>query len=310
MSLDIVALILGISVPIVLAAVSGAFSAQVNVFNVGLEGMMLSGAFFGFWASDATGNVVIGFAVGALAGMLSALVLGAIIISLGGDEIVTGIAFNLAILGLTATLLSTVFGTQGSALSQDAGTVGTFGAALAGVPVVGSMLSRLDWVIVLMIVLVAAASLFSARTTHGLRMRAIGSSVAATRAAGVGVTRYKYLAFAIGGVLCGIGGAYLPLASLSIYTNNMTAGLGFIALAAVIMSGGRPLVAALAGLLFAIASAVGIQLQSSGLPNEIVLAVPYVAAIVAVTWRAITQQSRAGTLERVSSAQKKTAPSA
>ncbi|CAN5512047.1 ABC transporter permease [soil metagenome] len=298
MNFDIVALVLGIAVPIVLAAVGGSFSAQVNVFNVGLEGMMLAGAFFGFWASHVSGNVVLGFAAGALAGMLAALVLSLIINTLGGDEIVAGIAFNLAMLGLTATLLSTIFGTQGSALSREAGTVGTFGEVLAGIPLVGSMLSRLDVVIVFMIALVVAASLFSARTSHGLRLRAVGSSLEAARAAGISIARYKYLAFAIGGVLCGIGGAYLPLASLSIYTNNMTAGLGFIALAAVIMSGGRPLIAALAALLFAIASAVGIQLQSSGLPNEIVLAVPYLAAIAAVVWRAVTQRKRLGTLSR------------
>lgn len=288
--------ILRIAVPIVLAALGGCFSAQVNVFNIGLEGIMLAGAFFGFAASNATGSVWLGFAAGIGAGAIAGLVLGFVIIILKADEVVAGIATNLAWLGLTATLLNSWYHTAGSYLSTTAGTVGSFGDALSHVPVVGPVLGQLDPVILFTALALVVVTLFTYRTSHGLRMRAIGISEKAASAAGVGTTSYKFLAFVLGGVLCGIGGAYLPLSSLSLFSNNMTNGLGFVALAAVIMSGGRPLIAAAAAFFFAIASAFGIQLQSSGLPNEVVLALPYLAAIVAVAWRARSQHRKKAAL--------------
>lgn len=300
MGAETITIILGIAVPIVLSAVGGAFSAQVNVFNIGLEGMMLAGAFFGFWASDATGNVLVGFLIGCAAGIVAALVLAVIIVGLGADEIVAGIAYNLAMLAITATLLRSWFDSSGSALSRTAGTLGRPFAGLGTVPLVGPALARLDVLMLAMLVIVVLAELLTARTTTGLRMRALGSSAAAVRSAGLDATRYKYLAFVLGGALCGVAGAYLPLASLSIYTNNMTNGIGFIALAAVIMSRGRPLFAGAAALLFAAASAGAIELQTSGLPTEVVLAAPYLAAIAAVTWRTARSRQPAGTTARTS----------
>jgi simple sugar transport system permease protein len=277
--------------PIALAAVGGAFSAQVNVFNVSLEAMMLCGAFAGFVVSDRTGSALAGLAVGALAGLVVALVVAFIIIDLGGDEIVTGITANLGAIGLTALLLNSVYGSQGSYYSTSAGLVRPIGSdALAQVPLVGPILNGLDPVMIAALVLVVVAHVFTFRTRHGMRFRAIGSKEAAVTSAGVQTRRYKYAAFIVSGLLAGVGGAYLPLSGLSLFTVNMTAGVGYIALAAVLFGVGMPRRVALAAYLFGAATAAAFRLQNIGLPSELVLALPYLATIAALVWRSLSEK--------------------
>lgn len=279
--------------PLVLAAIGGAFSAQVNVFNVGLESMMLCGAFVALVVSDQTGSAIAGLAAGAIAGTVVALIVGFIIIDLGADEIVTGIAANLGAIGLTAVLLNSFYGTQGSYHSSTAGLVEPFSVGgLAEVPFIGPLLSGVDPIMLVAVVAVVIAHQFTQRTRHGLRMRAMGSNERAVGAAGVNARAYKYFAFVAGGVLSGLGGAYIPLSGLSLFTVNMTAGAGYIALAAVLFGAGMPLRVAFAAYLFGTATAAAYRLQGFGLPNELVLALPYLATIAALVWRAWVKRRR------------------
>jgi simple sugar transport system permease protein len=283
--------------PLCIAAMGGVFSAQVNVFNVGLEGMMLLGAFCGFAASDATGSATIGLLAGAGGGLLLAFVLAFFIIDLKANEVVAGIAANLAMVGLTAVLLKTFYGASGAQQSTTAGLVpGWLNNPLADVPIIGAFLSGLDAVMLLAVLAVAGTRFFLYRTVHGLRMRAIGDDRSSAVAAGIDARRYVYLAFLVGGVLCGLAGAYYPLSGLSMFSTNMTAGAGFIALAAVLFGSGKPMPAAAGTLVFGLATAASFRLQTQWIPSELVLVLPYVATIGALafsTWRERRHAGRA-----------------
>jgi general nucleoside transport system permease protein len=267
--------------PLVLASVGGCFSAQVKVFNIALEGMMLAGAFAGFAASDASGCVVVGLFAGIGAGLLVALLVAVSCVDFKADEIVVGFAVNLASLALTAVLLRSFYGSQGSYLSERAGLVQSISAGpLRDVPVVSAILQSLDGVILATIAIAVAAHAFAYRTRNGLRMRAIGDGPEIAASAGVNVRHYRYQALLIGGALCGLGGAYLPLSGLSLFSVGMTAGQGFIAVAAVIFANGEPLVAAAVAFAFGLTTALGIELEQVQIPSELVQALPYCATVL------------------------------
>lgn len=278
--------------PLVLAALGGAFSAQVNVFNIALEGQMLAGAFFGFMVSHLTGSVWLGLGAGMLSGIIMGLIFAVACITFHSDEIIVGFAINLVALSLTAVLLKAAFGSQGSYLSSKAGLVVPF-------------FSTFDIVVLIAVACIAASHWLVYRTKTGLRFRAIGSFPEAVSAAGINVGTYRYAALIIGGGLCGLAGAYLPLSGLSLFSVGMTAGAGFIAVAAVIFGDGKPLVVAGAAFLFGIMAAVGIELQRFGWPNEIVLMVPYVATVVVLTLK--VARSHAGKAGKRNRAEEKAA---
>lgn len=281
--------------PLCIAAIGGAFSAQVNVFNVGLEGMMLLGAFCGFAVSDATGNAALGLLAGGAAATLLAVVLAFFIIDLKANEVVAGIAANLAMIGLTSTLLKTIYGASGAQQSMTAGLVTSWrDNPLAGVPVLGPFIGSLDALMLVAVLVVLAAQFFLYRTHHGLRMRAIGDQPETAASAGISIRFYTYLAFVLGGVLCGIAGAYYPLSGLSMFSTNMTAGAGFIALAAVLFGNGKPFKVAAATLIFGAATAASFRLQTPWLPSELVLVIPYVATIAALVFNVLRDRARDG----------------
>ena len=182
------------AVPLVFAGVGGALSAQVNVFNLGLEGMMIAGAFFGFTASHLSGSSLVGLGIGALAGLAVAWIFAFATVSLKADEIIVGFVLNLALLALTAVLLPAFFGATGQFVSTDAGMI-------------PKIFGNLDPLMILAAFLVLWGHWFVYRTRTGLRMRAVGGNAAAASAAGVDVAAYRYRALLIGGALAGIGGA-------------------------------------------------------------------------------------------------------
>ena len=140
----------------------------------------------------------------------------------------------------------------------------------------------MDWMTVGAAVVIAVAVVVTYRTPVGLRMRSIGSNPDAAAAAGINVSRYRYTAFLISGALCGVAGSYLPLSGLSLFTDNMTSGVGYIALAAVLFGDGRPGRAALGAYLYGLTFAVGVALQKVGIAAEVVQMLPWVATIVAL----------------------------
>jgi simple sugar transport system permease protein len=265
---------LRIAVPYLLASAGGVLSERAGLIGLTLEGYMLGGAFCAAVASYATGSAWAGLFAAALGGALLALLYAVSAIRFRADQVVVGIAINLLAIGLTRFFLRLIFDSSSNSPRVPGFNVkgsGTGFGALAQSPVV--------W-IGLAVIPLTAWVLY--RTPFGLRIRAVGEHPAAAASVGVPVARVRYLAVALSGVAAGLGGAYLALDQHQ-FTDGMTAGRGFIALAATIFGRWDPVRAGLACLLFAAAETLQIQLQGSQtIPSQFVEMIPYVLTIVAL----------------------------
>lgn len=284
LSLDIVALLAStvrFSVPLTFAALGGIISERSGIVNIGLEGMMLTGAFFGVLGSYLTGNPLIGlaFAIGTAA--MLGLVHGIMTIHFEADQIISGTAINLIALGGTSYLLNQIYGHPGSSPQvQGFNDVNVW--LLHSIPVIGPILFSQSVFIWAALLATAAVWWFLWHTALGLRLRASGEAPTALESAGVNVLAIRYAAVSASGALCGVAGAYLSLSLLSAFSENMTAGRGFIALAAVIFSGWRPGRALLATLFFGFTDALVIRFPQDAVSPEFLYMIPYVATILAL----------------------------
>jgi len=275
--------------PILLAALGGIFTQRAGVFNIALEGYMLVGAFVAVVVGSATGSVWLAVAAAVVACTLLALLMAFVVLSLRGDAVVVGIAVNLLAAGLTAFLLQQI--TDGGAFLRTTASLPNVDLPfLADIPLVGDLLASQGILVWVALALVPVIAWVLARTSLGLRMRAVGENPEAAVSAGVNVLRTQYIAFGLCGALCALAGAQLALGLLSLFSINMTAGRGIIAFAAVIFGAANPRWVALAALVFGVADAVANRMQAVGLPVQFVLMVPYVLTIAvlliaAVPWR-------------------------
>jgi simple sugar transport system permease protein len=273
--------------PLAFAALGGLFSERSGVVNIGLEGMMLMGAFFAVWGADVTGTWTLGLVIGMLAGGLMALVHAFFSINLRADQIVGGTAINFLALGITGYLYIDIYGTQGTPtdlstipdvslgfLDDLPGSLGNFLDDVFG------QLNLLIWVAIIM-VFVTWIVVF--KTPLGLRIRSVGEHPRAADTVGINVYAVRYGAVTMSGVLAAAGGAYLSLGFLDSFSENMIAGRGFIALAALIFGNWRPFGLAAACLLFGFSSALARALQEySTSISTLFEALPYVLTLVAV----------------------------
>jgi len=274
LSLALIFSTIRMATPLVWAAIGGLYSERSGVINVALEGLMLAGAFTAAAVTFYAGSPWVGLLAGMLAGALVAAVLAVACIRFQANEVVAGMGINILFLGLPAVLSGALFSSSGSTPQiARQNLVPEFGQV--------SALSLLA----LGVVLATWYVLF--RTPFGLRLRAVGENPEAADAAGVRVERLRYSAVILSGVLAGVGGAYLSIGQASLFTRNMTAGRGFIALAALIFGKWRPIQTMLACLLFGFAEALTIQMQGvaklpSGeeIPVQFVQMIPYVVTIV------------------------------
>ena len=263
-----------LATPLVWAAIGGIYAEQAGVINVALEGMMLAGAFTAAAVTFYVGSPWAGLVAAALAGALVACLLAVACIRFEANAVVTGTGINILFLGLPAVLSGALFLSSGS-------TPQIPKEHLMPAPGDVSVLSLLA------LVAVFATAYVLHRTPFGLRLRAVGENPEAADAAGVRVERMRFAAVLLSGTLAAIGGAYLSIGQSSLFTRNMTAGRGFIALAAVIFGKWRPVQTMLACLLFGFADAVTIQMQGvaklpSGedVPVQFIQMIPYVVTIV------------------------------
>lgn len=263
--------------PILLAALGGALCERAGVFNIGLEGMMLVGCFAAVAGSWFTGSAWAGVLAAALASAGYSLILAVGAITLRGDAVVLGVAMNLLAVGLTSFLLRTVFGVQGT--FSDPSLAGLPGIDL---PFLGPVLSGHSALVYLSWAVVAATALFLSRHAWGLRLRGVGEAPDAAATLGVSPAKYKYGAVLASGVLCGLAGAQLALGNVTLFSENMTAGRGWIAVVAVMLGRAAPVGVLAAGLLFGVAEAVGFRLQGLGLPQQATDAAPYVVTLIAL----------------------------
>ncbi|SRR5579884_156649 len=279
---ELIAATIRTTAPILLAALGGLLCARAGVFNIALEGLMLMGAFAVIAGAYFSGSVWLGL-LGAMAvGVATALVFAFFIQRLRADVIIAGLAINILALGLTTFLLKVWFGVDGSFTSDQ----------ISGLPTVylpllpdTFFLNNLSILIYVSWVLVAAIAWFLYRTPWGLTLRAVGEFPAAATTAGINVRTVRYLAVAASGALCGLAGAQLANGYLTgTFTENMTAGRGYLAFTAVIFGAAQPGLVFAASLLLGMADALGVRLQllQVPIPAEFVLMFPYVLTLVAL----------------------------
>jgi ABC-type uncharacterized transport system permease subunit len=276
--------------PLTFAAMGGLFSERSGVVNIGLEGMMLMGAFFGVYGADRTNSWVLGILIGMLAGAAMALVHAFFSIHLRSDQIVSGTAMNFLALGITGYLYIDIYGNEGTPgeLPQVPDVHLDW---LVSIPPHGfgafleRSLGQLNLLVWLALATVVLAWIVIFKTTIGLRIRSVGEHPRAAETVGISVYATRYLAVTASGALAALGGVYLSLGFVHSFTENMTAGRGFIALAALIFGKWRPVGALGAALLFGFASAVAPRLenvQSWATYGTLFQALPYVLTLIAV----------------------------
>ncbi len=267
--------------PLTFAALGGVTSERAGVVNIGLEGMMLTGAFFGVWGADVTsswfGGIVIGLLAGAAMGLLHAV----FSVSLRADQIVSGTAINFLAIGITGFLFIQIYGTEGT--PDDLPEIPDVHLPIGWIPFVGEGLEQLNLMIWLGLISVALLSIFLFRTPRGLRMRSVGENPLAADTAGISPIRVRYYAVIASGAFAAAGGVFLSIGFVHSFTQNMTIGKGFIALAAVIFGRWKPGGALAAALLFGFSSALAQRLPVFS-PSTAVLfqALPYVLTLIAL----------------------------
>jgi ABC-type uncharacterized transport system permease subunit len=280
----LIASMLVYATPLTYAAIGGLFSERSGVVNIGLEGMMLTGAFFGIWGADRTGSWVTGLLVAIGAGGVLALVYAFFAIHLRSDQIVGGTAINFLALGISGYLFIDVYGSNGTPNLSDAQSIPDIRISHSG-NFFAQAFGDLNLMIWLSFALVILAYLFVFRTAWGLRLRSVGEHPRAADTVGISVFRTRYAAVVFSGMLSAMGGAYLSIGFVHSFNQNMTEGRGFIALAALIFGKWRPAGAFGAALLFGFSSALAQRLGT--IPNWSSYAVlfqtlPYVLTLIAV----------------------------
>jgi simple sugar transport system permease protein len=273
-----VAAALRISVPYTLAALGATFSERGGVINIALEGIMLNGALAYVLGANATGNPWAGVASAVLAGMATGWIHGIVTVRFRADQITSGLGINLLAAGLTKFVLTQVFHSSSNS-SRVVGLPGWHLLGLENLPAIGSVLGTPLVVLTLLLVLLGQALLF--RSVFGLRLRSIGERPEAAATLGLPVTFYRYAGVVISGALAGLGGAWLASEQHS-FTDGMTNGRGYIAIAAMIVGKWSPLGAAAACLLFGAAEALQITLQGAAFPTELLQMLPYLVTMLAL----------------------------
>jgi ABC-type uncharacterized transport system permease subunit len=255
--------VLRLATPLLLAALGGLYSERSGVINIALEGLLLAGAFTAATVTHFTGNPWVGLGAAILAGVLVAWVHGVACIRYRADQVVSGTAINIIFLGLPQLLAGALFASTGATPQLPKEQL------LPWPPmVIAFALVPLTWYVL-------------EHTRLGLRIRAVGENPEAADTAGVDVARVRYLGVMLSGALAAIGGAYLSIGQASLFTRNMSAGRGFIALAALIFGNWRPVPTMLACLLFGAADALSIQMQGvSRIPVQFIQLIPYVLTLV------------------------------
>lgn len=270
---------LRMATPIVFASLGGIFSERVGIINVGLEGMMLTGAFSGVAVTFFTGNPWLGVLAAILAGGLLGLLHGLLTVKFIGNQIVSGTGINIFALGFTAYMSQILWGSRGASETVQ-GLNAVSIPLLKDIPIIGEIIGTHTPLVYLMLIIMVLCYIVLFKTPFGLRIRAVGENPAASDTAGIDVFRIKYLCVMMSGMLAGLGGAFLSLGHLSLFVWGMTGGRGFIALAAMIFGKWMPFGAFGASLLFGFADALQMRLQALGLlPPQIILTIPYIVTI-------------------------------
>jgi simple sugar transport system permease protein len=277
------AMMVRLSTPYLYAGIGGLISQKSGVYNFALEGMMLGGAYFGYFFALITGNLFLGFLGAVVFGFLSGWLLAFIAIRFGVSQLVICLGMNTLYMGITS-FCSRLMNNANMSLPLDHLIPNINMGVLSSIPVIGPMLLNQNILTYAVIAIFVLYAWFIKRTEYGLSLRAVGENPAAAQTAGINVFRYRYIAVILSGVLSSLGGAFLTLTQVNRFAEGMTGGRGWIAIAAICLGRWSPAGTFFSCLLFGLATAVSNQIQvlNLGIPYQVALMVPYILSMVAL----------------------------
>lgn len=269
--------------PILLAALGGALCSRVGLFNVGLEGLVLIGAFSSIVGNYLFHNVVLAIIFAVLIVSFFSLVFAFVSIHLKANEIVVGLSINFLAAGLTTFSLRAIFDVKGAYYDKDMIGLPKWDIPfIQDIPWLGDVISGHSPLVYLAFILVFALHFYLFKTISGFRLRSVGENPVAAKSLGIPVRRTQYLAVLMCGVLCALAGAQLSLGQVTMFTEGMTAGRGFIALVATMLGQSSPILVMASSMLFGFMEALGIRLQGFSLPSHFTTMLPYIITLAAM----------------------------
>jgi len=286
--------------PVVLAALGVLMTDHVGIMNIGMDGMMLCGAFFAVLGSCFLGGWVGGLALALAVGLLLGAFFGLFVVKFKSDEYIIGVALNIFAGGLTVFLLRTIFGVAGAFSGTAELPISPLPKidipGLKNIPVLGDLLSGNTLLVYASWLLVIGAYVLIYRTPLGFWLRAAGEQPEALRAAGRSPEKMKMLASVVCGLFSGLAGAHLSLGYLTMFTENMSASRGFIAVACVIFGRSNPVKVFLAALLFGFIDALGLRVQAFNISSNLTSLAPYLVTVLIMVLAAVGRFRRAGSI--------------
>lgn len=277
-SMNMLMATLRMAVPLAIASIGSVICERSGIINLGIEGMMLSGAFGAVVGAHYTSNPWLGVLAGVLTGGLFGLIHALLCIKFRTNQSVSGVGINIFASGLTIVLCRAIWDSDGSSGTVEQVSNITI-PGLNKIPLIGQLFDKQSPFLYITALIVFVSWYIMYKTNVGLRLRTIGDHPKAAATAGVNVTRYRYVCVILCGMLCGLAGAYLSVDQSNLFVKEMVAGRGFMALAATIFGGWNPAGSLLASLLFAFAQALRINV-SMALPQRILQMVPYVLTLL------------------------------
>jgi len=269
-----------LATPYLYAGIGETFGQRSGVLNLGVEGQMLIGAFFSFYISLVTGDLWLGLLAAVIAGAIMGLAMAFVTVNLQAEQGISGIGFYLFGLGLSDLLFQKLMGT----VETVSGFSKVYIPFLSDIPVIGQIFFRQNILVYGAFALVPIGWFVLNKTTLGLKIRAVGENPEAADSLGVSVARVRYFTIILGGILSGVAGASLSIALLNVFQQNMTSGLGFIAVALVYFGGWRPWGILGGALLFSMVNSLQLWVQVLGIPipSDIAVMMPYILTILAL----------------------------
>ena len=280
-SLSTLASMVRLTAPLAFATMGACFGHKAKIFNIGMESYVLISAFFSTLGSYLFKNPWMGLLFGIISGILTSAVFGTFVLHFKGDPFVVGIAMNLGASSLTSLLLLMIFKTRGSFSSPDiVGFSRVNIPFLENIPVLNQIFNNHYSIVYLAFIVVIFSQILMYKTPFGLRLRGVGINEKASESVGVSVIKYKWYSLILTGIFTGMAGACLPLCGLSMFTENMSAGKGFLAVSAARIGVGDPLKSLIACIIFSYVDALSVSLNSINIPSQIVLMAPYVVTVI------------------------------
>ena len=279
--------------PILYVALGSALCNRVFIFNIGLEGTMLAGAFTAIVVNYYTGSVLLSLLGAMLSAMLVSWIAGIFMVKFKGAMLVVGVSINMIISGLTTFLMQLIFGMKGAYVSTDLVALKKIDVSwLENSPILSRMFGSLTYVDLFAFILAIILYIFLFKTVTGFHMRSVGINKPAAMSLGVNADRIQIATIAFSGLLSGIGGCLLTMGGVTMFAQNITAGRGYIAMAAATLGAAHPLGVVVASSFFGLAQSMANMLQNSSISSELTMALPYLSTIFALAFYNIFQIRR------------------